>query len=75
MPCRPIGDAQSYLSVVNLVFTFGTHWFTLGEVHFHLSGYVNKQNCRIWVSENPRRIVEKSLHAELVIVVLFGLES
>jgi len=23
------------------------------EAHFHLGGYVNKQNCRIWGSENP----------------------
>jgi len=23
------------------------------EVHFHLVGYVHKQNCRIWGSENP----------------------
>ena len=28
------------------------------EVHFHLSGYVNKQNCRIWGDENPRVTVE-----------------
>ncbi|KAI5708051.1 hypothetical protein M8J77_015430 [Diaphorina citri] len=24
------------------------------EAHFHLNGFVNKQNCRIWGSENPR---------------------
>ena len=23
------------------------------EPNFHLGGYVNKQNCRIWGSENP----------------------
>ncbi|CAK1588653.1 unnamed protein product [Parnassius mnemosyne] len=34
------------------------------EAHFHLSGYVNKQNCRIWASENPKEIIEKPLHAQ-----------
>ena len=23
------------------------------EAHVHFGGYVNKQNCRIWGSENP----------------------
>jgi len=23
------------------------------EAHFHLSGYVNKQNLRFWDTENP----------------------
>ncbi|XP_075149038.1 uncharacterized protein LOC142222673 [Haematobia irritans] len=32
------------------------------EAHFHLSGFVNKQNCRIWANENPRVIVEKPMH-------------
>ena len=31
------------------------------EAHFHLRGYVNKQNCRIWRSENPKMIIEKPL--------------
>lgn len=38
------------------------------EAHFHLGGYVNKQNCRIWGSENPRMIVEKPLHPQRVTV-------
>ncbi|EFN83836.1 hypothetical protein EAI_02650, partial [Harpegnathos saltator] len=32
------------------------------EAHFHLDGLVNRQNCRIWASENPRVIVEKQMH-------------
>ena len=24
------------------------------EAHFHFRRYVNKQNCHIWVSENPK---------------------
>ena len=26
------------------------------EAHFDLGGYVNKQNCRLWHTENPPRI-------------------
>lgn len=38
------------------------------EAHFHLSGFVNKQNCRIWADENPRTIVEKLMHPQKVTV-------
>lgn len=38
------------------------------EAYFHLSGYVNKQNCRIWGEENPQEIQERPLHAQKVIV-------
>ena len=39
--------------------------FFLGdEVNFTLGGYVNKQNCRIWVSENPPLIEERTLHLQ-----------
>ena len=27
------------------------------EAHFHLGGYFNKQNRRIWGSENPKIII------------------
>ena len=32
------------------------------EAHFHLGGYVNKQNCRIWGLENPHVIYEKPIY-------------
>ena len=32
------------------------------EAHFDLVGYVNKQNCRIWGTENPQAYIEKSTH-------------
>ena len=38
------------------------------EAHFHLSGYVNKQNTRFWATENPKLIHEKPLHSEYVTV-------
>ena len=36
------------------------------EAHFHLGGYVNKQNSRIWGSENPTMIIEKPLYPQRV---------
>lgn len=32
------------------------------EAHFHLSGYVNKQNMRFWGTENPRVVHQCCLH-------------
>ncbi|GBN81747.1 hypothetical protein AVEN_191939-1 [Araneus ventricosus] len=37
-------------------------WFTY-EAHFHLNGFVNKQNWRFWVSENPHLCEDKPLHS------------
>lgn len=38
------------------------------EAHFHLSGYVNKQNCRIWGTENPHAVAEKPMYPQKVTV-------
>lgn len=38
------------------------------EAHFHLSGYVNKQNFRYWSHANPQEIHEKPLHSLKVTV-------
>lgn len=32
------------------------------EAHFWLNGFVNKQNCRIWASENPQEIHQSPLY-------------
>lgn len=32
------------------------------EAHFQLNGFVNKQNCRIWATENPRVLHQRQLH-------------
>ena len=32
------------------------------EAHFDHGGYVNKQNCRTWGTENPHAYVEKPTH-------------
>ena len=47
---------------------FSNQIFFSDEAHFSLGGYVNKQNCRIWGSENPEIIVEKPLHPPKVTV-------
>ena len=38
------------------------------EAHFDLGGYVNKQNCRIWGTENPHEYIEKPMHPKRVTV-------
>ena len=35
------------------------------EPHFDLGGYVNKQNCRIWGTENPHAYIERSQNESL----------
>jgi hypothetical protein len=36
------------------------------EAHFHMSGYVNKQNCRFWAAHNLGEL--HSLHSVKVTV-------
>jgi hypothetical protein len=38
--------------------------FFADEAWFHLSGYVNTQNSRLWSSENPYAVHEKPLHGQ-----------
>ena len=38
------------------------------EAHFDLCGYVNKQNCHIWGTENPHVYIEKPTHPKRVTV-------
>ena len=38
------------------------------EAHFDLGGYVNKQNCDIWGTENPHAYIEKPTHPKRVTV-------
>ena len=47
---------------------FSNKIFFSDEAHFTLGGYVNKQNCRIWGSENPQVIEERPLHPEKITV-------
>ena len=47
---------------------FGKKIIFLNEAHFDLGGYVNKQNCRIWGTENPHAYIEKPSHTKRVTV-------
>ena len=39
------------------------------EAHFdHFGGYVKKQNCRIWGTENPHVYIEKPVHPKRLTV-------
>ena len=55
---RPVIDLQRMpiLAKKKIIFS--------DEAHFDLSGYVNKQNCRIWGTENPHTL--KSRHTQNV---------
>ncbi|GFU77967.1 uncharacterized protein TNCV_521671 [Trichonephila clavipes] len=48
-------------------FDVGCIWFT-DEAHFHLNGFVNKQNWRFWGSENPYWCEVKPLYSLRVTV-------
>ena len=41
---------------------FGKKIICSDEAHFDLGENVNKQNCRIWGTENPRAYIEKPTH-------------
>jgi len=47
------------------------------EAHLHLSGYVNKQNCRYWAPEYPQELHQRPLHGKRLTVwcgiVSFGI--
>ena len=46
------------------------------EAHFDFIGYVNKQDCRIWATENPHAYIEKPTHPKRVTVgANFGPEA
>ena len=36
------------------------------KAHFDLGGYVNKQNCCVWGTENPHAYIEKPTHPKRV---------
>ena len=38
------------------------------KLNFDLGGYVNKQNSRIWATENPHASIEKPMHPKRVTV-------
>ena len=51
----------------NRAIDIGQIWFS-DEAHFHLNGYVNKQNYRFWATENPFLAISRPLHPQRVTV-------
>ena len=45
------------------------------ETHFDLGGYINKQNCRIWGTENPHAYIEKPTQTKSLFGADFGPEA
>ena len=43
------------------------------EAHFELGGYVNKQDCRIWGTENQHAYIKKPTHPKRVTVWCGGI--
>ena len=45
---------------------FSNKIFFSDEAHITLGEHINKQNCRVWISENLQVIEERPLHVEKV---------
>lgn len=45
------------------------------SIYFHLDGFINRQNCLIWDSENPEMILEKQMNDIRTIAIRCALWS
>lgn len=63
-PAR-IEYCQWFLNNLNNNNTLDLTFFT-DEAWFYLSGYINKQNMRIWSSENPHEFIQSPLHSQKI---------
>jgi hypothetical protein len=68
IPHSRLSFAERYLGITHNENNFLTSLITRDEAHFHLDGFTNTHNCRIWATENPVVIHEKPLHPERVTV-------
>jgi len=67
------GDHEKRISFVQLMIELMDNnvnmiLFTSDEVHFHLNGYVNKQNCHCLWLVNTQQSHEKFLHTKFTVV-------
>lgn len=60
--------AETFLNMCEHDLSVIDNLYMSDEAHFHLSGYVNKQNCRFWAEDNPRQLHETPLHSQKVTV-------
>jgi hypothetical protein len=59
---------QTFLQLINQKQELVNNLLMSDEAHFHLSGFVNKQNFRYWSSTNPIELHERPLHSSKVTV-------
>jgi len=59
---------QEMLDLIGEVEDLVNNIWVSNEAHFHVSGFVNKQNFRYWSQANPRALHEKPLHFQKVTV-------
>lgn len=59
--------AEMMLSRFRTATRMGNIFFS-DEAHFHIGGYVNKQNFRYWDVQNPRQLHQEPLHKPKVTV-------
>nr|CAI5859568.1 unnamed protein product [Callosobruchus analis] len=65
---RRLEYAQTVVRMTDTEPDFWKQILMTDEAHFTLSGSANRQNCRIWGTENPHEIHEASLHDQRVTV-------
>lgn len=61
-----LGFCQEMITKINNDDEFLNKLWMSDEAHFHLTGYVNKQNYRYWADTNPNEVHERPLHASKV---------
>lgn len=59
---------EQLLAKINEDANFIQNLWMSDEAHFHLSGYVNKQNFRYWAQGNPAQLHQRPLHSTKVTV-------
>ena len=63
-----VNFCQTFLQLINQNQELVNNLLMSDEAHFHLSGFVNKQNFRYWSATNPIELYERPLHRSKVTV-------
>ena len=58
--------SQQMLDLINRNKEVLNNLITSYKAHFHLTGLVNKQNCRYWSDRHPRELVQKPMRSSKV---------
>ena len=64
-----IVEKSLYFKIIRrTLYDFGKKIIFSDEAHFDLGGYLSKQNCRIWDTENPHAYIKKPAHPKWITV-------